>query len=343
MGAVDEMRQLLGGLDPARGGQPPDEERRGRDLRRILASTPAVVGAARVAPRRRLLLVAAAAAVTAVAAGAVIEATRAPQPVYAATPPILHYQPSVSAESAGSRLRQLAEVASAAPAPVRPPGTVEHLHSTNWFLNSAVSGGNTTSVVVPQEWRSWRTDDDAGRRIKRALPPTFRSDAERRKWLADGGSVGPSEEVTDYRSGEFRRGWRGAVPADESVRGWLTAAGSEHDAPVQYLEDVAELAGVRLLGPAQRAAALRLLADLPGMTVAGTVVDRAGRTGEAFAMTSDVHGLPTEYTIIIDPRTGVFLGYEEVLTTSAGKLNVPIPAVISYRSYLGAEYTTMPR
>ncbi|MER5704080.1 hypothetical protein ABT023_19365 [Micromonospora sp. NPDC002296] len=112
---------------------------------------------------------------------------------------------------------------------------------------------------------------------------------------------------------------------------------------VQYLEDVAELAGVRLLNPAQRAAVLRLLADLPGITVTGTVTDRAGRAGEAFSITSSAHGLPAQYTVIVDPRSGALWGYEEVLTTTAGKLNVTIPAVISYRSYLIAEYAPMPR
>ncbi|MGK5672170.1 hypothetical protein ACSNOB_04910 [Micromonospora sp. URMC 106] len=112
---------------------------------------------------------------------------------------------------------------------------------------------------------------------------------------------------------------------------------------MQYLEDVAELAGVRLLNPAQRAAALRLLADLPGITAAGTVTDRAGRPGEAFAILSDAHGLPAQYTVIVDVATGALLGYEQMLTTAAGKLNVTIPAVISYRSYLAAEYAAMPR
>ncbi|MEU4645269.1 hypothetical protein [Micromonospora sp. NPDC023814] len=88
---------------------------------------------------------------------------------------------------------------------------------------------------------------------------------------------------------------------------------------------------------------LRLLADLPGITVTGTVTDRAGRTGEAFSITTNAHGLPAQYTVIVDPRSGALLGYEEVLTTTAGKLNVTIPAVITYRSYLMAEYAAMPR
>ncbi|MFG3713329.1 hypothetical protein [Micromonospora sp. NPDC047730] len=61
---------------------------------------------------------------------------------------------------------------------------------------------------------------------------------------------------------------------------------------MQYLEDVAQLAGLRLLNPAQRAAVLRLLADLPGITVTGTVTDRAGRTGEAFSITTNATACP---------------------------------------------------
>ncbi|MFF0370602.1 hypothetical protein [Micromonospora sp. NPDC005087] len=54
------------------------------------------------------------------------------------------------------------------------------------------------------------------------------------------------------------------------------------------------------------------------------------------------HGLPARYTLIVDPGTGAPLGYEEMLTSTAGKLNVTVPAVITYRSYLVAEYATMP-
>ncbi|GAB3933267.1 hypothetical protein GCM10027614_03860 [Micromonospora vulcania] len=150
--------------------------------------------------------------------------------------------------------------------------------------------------------------------------------------------------MTDYPAGQFHSGWSGAVPTDPTaLRAWFTTGMTVDVAPVQYLEYVAELAGVRLLSPAQRAAALRLLASLPGITVSGTVTDRAGRAGEAFSITSDAHGLPAQYTVIVDARSGSLLGYEEVLTTTAGMLNVTIPAVISYRSYLVAEYAVMPR
>lgn len=344
MKAVDEVRQLLGGLDPARDSRLEDEERRARDLARILASDRAEGAVRRAVPRRRLVL-AAGGVVLAVAAGAVaLETAREPQPAYAATPAVLTYGPPASAEPASVRLRRLAEVAAGQPAPERPAGTAEHLESANWFLNSSITGGRTTSAVVPEQWRSWRADNGAVRMVKKALPPTFRSEADRREWQRRGGRTDSSEEVHDYTPGEFYSRWAGTVPTDAAaLRSWLTTGASAHEAPVQYLEDIAELAGVRLLNPAQRAAALRLLADLPGITVSGTVTDRAGRTGEAFSITSDAHGLPAQYTVIVDPRSGALLGYEAVLTERAGMLNVTIPAVITYRSYLVAGYTAMPR
>ncbi|MFI1195774.1 hypothetical protein ACH4T9_21320 [Micromonospora sp. NPDC020750] len=63
---------------------------------------------------------------------------------------------------------------------------------------------------------------------------------------------------------------------------------------------------------------------------------------EAFSITSSAHGLPAQYTVIVDPGSGALLGYEAVLTTTAGRLNVTIPAVTSYRSYLVAEYALLP-
>lgn len=345
MRAVHDVRQMLESLDPAAGVAAPDKEQRARNLQRILASAPPPNRPAQPT-RRRLLVAGGLAAVTVAAAVSVgvIQLGQRPAAAHAATPPALDYRPPATSQPAAQRLRQLADIAAAAPPPARPPGTVEHLRSANWFLHSAISGGNTTSVVSPEEWESWRTDDHGGRRVQRVLPPTFQSEADRQAWLRGGGKVESRQEITDSPAGQFYAGWAGRLPTDSTtLRRWIDANSGEREAPVQYVEDVAELAGVRLLGPTERAAVLRLLAELPGMTVAGTVVDRAGRTGEAFSIESDFHGLPTRYIIIVDPSTGGLLGYEEMLTTTAGKLNVRIPAVISYRSYLTADYAPMPR
>jgi hypothetical protein len=347
MPAIDDARQMLMDLDPAAGpGGLPDERQRAQDLRRILASAPRPGTAARRTPSRRLVM--AGGLATAVAAVAVTVAiTQLGQPpaaAHAATPPVLDYRSPATVQPAAQRLRELADVAAAAPMPDRPARTIEHVRTANWFLGSQISRDTTISAVVPEERESWRTDDNGGRLVQRLLPPVFQSEADRQTWLRRGGTVNSGQEITDARAGQFPAGWAGPVPTDPTtLRQWITANSGERQDPVQYLEDIAELAGVRLLGPAERAAALRLLAELPGMTVAGTVVDRAGRTGEAFGMESDYSGLPTRHVVIIDPADGKLLGYEAMLTTTAGKLNVPIPSVISYRCYLVAEYAPMPR
>lgn len=68
------------------------------------------------------------------------------------------------------------------------------------------------------------------------------------------------------------------------------------------------------------------------------VLDRAGRTGLAVHVRTTMTGLPERRTIVIDPSTGHILGAETTLTETAGKLNVPIPSVISYTSYLTSGY-----
>ena len=68
--------------------------------------------------------------------------------------------------------------------------------------------------------------------------------------------------------------------------------------------------------------------------------DRAGRPALAVAVDSARHGLPTtRYTMLIDASTGAVLGFEQMLTESAGKLNVPIPSVIGYDLHQSADRT----
>jgi hypothetical protein len=98
----------------------------------------------------------------------------------------------------------------------------------------------------------------------------------------------------------------------------------------------------RVLEPAVRSAILRLLAQLRILRYDGTVADRAGRAGQAFSLDSDYSGLPTRYTVIFSADTGELIADEQVLTSTAGKLNVAIPAVIGYTLYLEADWRPAP-
>lgn len=90
--------------------------------------------------------------------------------------------------------------------------------------------------------------------------------------------------------------------------------------------------------PGVRAGVLRILAEQPGIRIDGTVTDRAGRTGIGYSIVHDGGGLPERVTLIFDPSTGQLLDQETVLISDAGALNVPIPSVVSYEVFLGAEY-----
>ncbi|RFU38617.1 hypothetical protein DZF91_26755 [Actinomadura logoneensis] len=82
--------------------------------------------------------------------------------------------------------------------------------------------------------------------------------------------------------------------------------------------------------PAVRAAAYRVLADLPDVRSLGTVTDLRGRRGQALTRQGDdAEGVGTgAYRLVIDPNTGAPLE-----TTSAGS------GFMDYMSVLNFGYT----
>jgi hypothetical protein len=88
----------------------------------------------------------------------------------------------------------------------------------------------------------------------------------------------------------------GDLPSGATAWLWQTGTGMVTDMP---------------LSPAQRAAAYRMLAALPGVRSLGRVTDPAGRRGTAVALTSRTSAAGTEASVlIVDPRTGLPLASE---------------------------------
>ena len=77
-------------------------------------------------------------------------------------------------------------------------------------------------------------------------------------------------------------------------------------------------------------------AGVDGIRYRGTVHDRAGRPGEAYTVTTNYHGLQTQYVLVVDADTGRYLGHEEVIVGDPGALDVTTPAVMSYQVQLEA-------
>ncbi|MEV0131375.1 hypothetical protein AB0H83_23290 [Dactylosporangium sp. NPDC050688] len=78
-----------------------------------------------------------------------------------------------------------------------------------------------------------------------------------------------------------------------------------------------------------RAAALRVLADVQGLTFAGPMTDLAGRAGVAFTL-SEPNGV---YTIIFNPKTGRVLAFSEVVPKDR-EIQTIRPGLFGYRLLL---------
>ena len=358
--AVRQLRQAWGPLDPARDGAGvPGARARADGLRKILATAPSEQRGTVLVPvfRRRVLMAAGGLTAAAVACGVAVAVWNPARPAaYAATPAPLAYEPPAGPVRAEPRLAQLAVAAErdsataghdpTAADPGVPAGTrVEHLRIASWDLHTEVDGQRVTSAVVAVQRESWRARDDSGRITRRYLEPVFDSDRARQAWR-DAGSpgAGTGPQTTVYPPGRFPAIWSDRPPADTAgLTRWLQHHHPAGAGPAAAGAAIVDLLRERVLTGAERAAVLRVLARLPGVEFTGAVRDRAGRRGEAFSVVSAHTGLPTRYTFIVQPATGRFLAFELMLTTTAGRLDVTVPAVIGYDTYLTAERAAAPQ
>jgi hypothetical protein len=226
-----------------------------------------------------------------------------PGTAQAGTPPMLKYTQQ-DKRPAKAQLLDFAARVRALPAEV-PSGPVLRVTSKGWYL---VSGDMAESYIEPQATTAYTV----GGQIR---------------GLEDGHVGDPVETY-----------WPNGLSADPAELKGQLAHAHPGNSPDSFLAALGDLQAEANPGPKVRAALMTLLADQPGITAEGTVVDRAARPGVAFSLVSDGGGLPSKKTVIFDARTGVVLGTEEMLTEDAGKLNVPIPSVISYTLYLSRDY-----
>lgn len=311
MGVTRDVRKLMAAADPAADLRV-DEERARADLEAILARAPQP-GPARQPwrPPRWLTVAAGATAVAALAAvltvlpgdsggtgdGGTGYTTASPLPYEAAT-----------AERPADEL--LGEIADRAAAQPEPDGRAVEIRYLEWTLA--------------------QTSDE----------PLLGMEADVRNRLSPDGTVTQTRKVlgatttSEYGPTPYMQ----PAPADpEEFRAWLESAhGVPVAAPIDLTAAMHDLLTVQDLGPQQRAAFLRMLADMPGLTYDGEATDRAGRHVQAFSLTSSKSGEPTRYTFLIDPATGRVLGQEATLTEAADEPDLPLPFVISYQVYFPA-------
>ena len=328
---------LVAQLDPVPGHRLPALDRRARaDLDAVLATGPAPVAVPAHPRARRLRLLPAPVAVALAAALALVLVVLWPSAgpasrvlggggqAFAATPPPLQYRPLPGAPSARTLLEQIAARTAALPADTG-TGRYAHLVTDGWSLWTTVDGKRVTSEVVPQSGESWTAEDGSGRVVETTEEPGERPRREDTRY-------GPGEQYADPAL-------RSLSADDDELRRQLEVGHPVANGPAERLVAVEDTVRAVPLQPAVRAALLRYLAATRGLSVTGAVTDRAGREGIAFSLDSDYSGLPTRYTVVVDPGDGRVLASEDTLTTTAGQLDVPIPSVIGYEVHLSADYS----
>jgi hypothetical protein len=247
---------------------------------------------------------------------------------YAATPAPLQYTPA--GEDAAAALRRIAARTASLP-DTTGDGRYALVETRSWDLFTLVDGDErVTSAVVESRASTWTADDGSGRTARMYQVPGDR----------------PHVDDRTMSAGELSLMWPlRSLPADDAALARELERGHPvENGPAERLVAIADAYRQMPLPPDVRAAVLRYLATTPGLTLTGRVVDRAGRDGLAVSVDSDYSGLPTRYTLIFDPDDGRLLGSEDMLTTTAGKLGVPVPSVIAYTVFLdGSRYTDSTR
>jgi len=237
----------------------------------------------------------------------------------AATPRPLHYiSPGPGAPSGQEVLRRLA--AAAAHQPARPPSrraTYAYVKTAGWYLDLSVGSGVVKSSVFPQTTQSWLRPDGSGRIV-----------------TVTGGAQANVDSFTVHRDPRLFD-----LSTDPHILARQLAVGHPlSDGPQEQLVAFTDTASQQPIRPAVEATILRLLAKIPGLINSGMVRDRAGRIGVAVSL--DSASFRDRYTLILDPRTGRLLGFEQTLRGSPGRIPVRRGAVLAYTTIYSSGYVT---
>jgi hypothetical protein len=226
-----------------------------------------------------------------------------PNSASAATPPMLQYT-VMDHRTARVQLLDFAKRVRALPA--EPPGgPVLELQTKGWYLGASEDG---TTTIDPQESVKYIQNGQIH----------YKSDSG---WENPSMAYWPDGVSSNPRT--LRQQLNKAHPGGGTSR---------------LLDAIKDLANEANPNPGVRAAILTLLADVPGMTADGTTVDRSGRKAISYSVMDSGGGLPTRRSFLFNPKTGVLLDTEDVLTTDPGKLKIKLPAVIDYTVFISHTY-----
>lgn len=354
---VEELAALLdgvglGGPAPA---APVHDDAIQREIAAIVGHRPVAEPATVIPLRRRRSpwsLAAGVAAAVLLAVGVVlVPGQLGDPPAVAAAPPMLAYPIDPESLAAGEgapaadELTGLADTAAARVDP-EPAGTVQHTLSQSWLLSVEVDDDSTTMAVEPTIGETWTAEDGSATFVQWRGPGLAPSGELVFDQTVD---TAPDNAAVDVLpAGTFDAQQAARLSRDpvqlraELLRGLSTLGCDLPDSPntavCLYLA-ITDLAD-RLVLPADLDAALwQVLADEPGITLAGTVTDRLGEGAVALAFpAADWDSDPLVRVLLIDPSTGSIAGREEV-TLSSELLDLDEPTVTQFRYDLSVGWT----
>jgi hypothetical protein len=266
--------------------------------------------------------------------------------------------PGAPTSAAAAVLAHLSKVAVDQPAAaVLPAGQYEYTASvgvdliSNIYENDELPGSPTTSgppkqtfsVYAPVTRQVWIATDGSGRLEQSYGTPSFLTPADRAAWVSDGspGILPASSDVDSIKA-------KGALVAPDlsnlptnpsTLLAGIEARtiGSSFGAPAGAagaFEIIGDLLRETDASPTLRAALYQAAAQMPGVTLIGTVTDAAGRSGTAVAYASN--GEQDE--LIFDPTTSVLLGEATVVTDPSQlcRLDVSVGTVLYETSYVAS-------
>lgn len=322
----------------------------------VAGPPPAPAGAAPVTDLRTRrsrpwwLAAAGAAAAVVVAVGvSVLPGHEPPTAVATGSPPMLAYplDPAALVRGEGPPARDtllaLAGTA-AAHADPEPAGDVQHTLSQSWLLSTSSQwDGTAESTVDPTVVESWLRPDGS------AVSVEWRGEhlgADGRLAEVD---TSPADAAVDrLRPGSFDADRVADLSLDadtlrDELREPSAATGCGPDAAPSagawcLYRAVTDLSDWYVLPSDLEAAAWTALADEPGVTVAGEVVDRTGRRSVAIAVPSGpLDTDPTVRVLLVDRATGRLSGREEVVLHSE-LLGFTEPTVTQFRYTVASDW-----
>lgn len=244
-----------------------------------------------------------------------------PQPVHAATPPLLKIT-TVDGDLS-EHLEELGSLARSLPTPPKQ----QLIRVVNWALSIHDDGGDVSSEVKPRRYLITRNPDGS-------IAIEFREfdTNEEPVVLTENYAVllqGTQTAIEHFSATDTL--FRGDLPSDvNGIRSYLAQAFTTGSVPstYDYFTLIVDLNMEMQLSGSQQSALLDFLSNQPGVTLVGTVVDRLGREGIVLTH-NGASSYDTFQYLVFSTKTGELIAAETIYIGEK-RTDIPSPSVISY-------------